>query len=179
MDQTYIRAGKKQAFFAKYLATFVSGGLAVALPVLLNLLLNAVVCPYSVPRITDSVYFTSDGYFLSTVYYTHPWVYGMIWCGMEFLWGGVTACLCFLMGSRSRLLITIIVGPFVFYYLLGLLSEYVIRFTGVYLMFSPMYLAMAASLNPNPEWLEFLYLGIFFLLSFGVGYWQVKKHELA
>ncbi len=179
MDQIYIRAGKKQAFFAKYLATFVSGGVAMALPVLLDLMLNAMVCPYSIPRITSRVFFVSDGYFLSKLFYTRPWLYGLAWCGMEFLWGGVTACLCFLTGSRSRLLITIVVAPFVLYYLLGFLSNYVIRLTGVYLMFSPIYLAMAASFNPNPEWLEFLYLGIFFLLSFSVGYWQVKKHELA
>lgn len=179
MDQIYIRAGKTNTFFAKYLAVFVSGGLAIALPVLLNLLLNAMVCPYVVPKATLGVLWVSDGYFLSTLYYTHPWVYGFIWCGMEFLWGGVTAGLCFLVSSRTRLLVTVVLVPFALYFLMGYVQTYVARLTGSFLLISPMYLAMAATFNPNPEWLEFLALGILFLLSFGAGYWQVKKHELA
>lgn len=179
MDQIYIRAGKKQAFFAKYTTVFVSGGLAVALPVLLDLLLNAMVCPFVVPKAADSFYFVSDGYFLSTLYYTHPWIYGLIWCGMEFLWGGVTAGLCFLVSTHTRLFVTVVLVPFALYFLMGYVQTYVVRLTGRYLLISPLYLAMAATFNPNPEWLEFLALGILFLLSFGAGYWQVKKHELA
>lgn len=179
IDQIYIRTGKEQAYFAKYLAAFVSGGLAVALPVLLDLLLNAMVCPYIIPEVIDGIYFVSDGYFLSTLYYTHPWVYGFIWCGMEFLWGGVTAGLCFLVSTRTRLLVTVVLVPFALYFLIGYVQTYVTQLTGSFLLISPLYLAMAATLNPNPEWLEFLALGVVFLLSFGVGYWQVKKHELS
>ena len=79
-DQIVYRVGRKKYFFAKYLAVFVSGGLALMTPLLFDLLANALVCTYWVPNVTYYLTLVFDGHFLSTLYYTQPWLYALLWC---------------------------------------------------------------------------------------------------
>ena len=90
-DQIVSRVGRRTYFVSKYAAVFVSGGAAVALPVLADLLANALVCPYCVPEAVTSVTPITNGYFLSRLFFTSPWAFALLWCCVEFLWGGVTA----------------------------------------------------------------------------------------
>lgn len=178
------RVGRRTYFVSKYAAVFVSGGIAVALPVMMNLLLNALVCPVCMPKVTARVVAIFDGYFLSELYYTNPWIYAAVWCAMEFLFGGTAACLCLTVGTKLRHQAMVVLMPFALLCVLEgainvVIKPALVRIHEFNLELSPLLLAQASSLNANPEWYVFTVLGLLFVITAGVGYWQVVKHELA
>lgn len=178
-NQIASRTGAKTYYVAKYIAVFVSGGLAVGVPMLLNLLANALVCPYAV--ISSSFGIVLNGHFLSELFYTNPWAYGLVWCCMVFLSGGVAACLCFVVGTKLRHGVMVMLTPYAIYVVLNSLISNLEQSVWMenYLALSPLALIRATPGHYNPEWLVFGILGLLTLISFGVGYWQVVKHELA
>lgn len=178
-NQIASRVGAKTYYVSKYIAVFVSGGLAVGVPMLLNLLSNALVCPYE--KISAAFGKVDNGCFLSELFHTNPWAYGLIWCGMTFLCGGVAACLCFVVGTKLRHSVMVMLTPYAFYAVLNSLLvnlESTVLKDNHYCL-SPLYLIQSAPGHYNPGWLIFSILGLLTLISFGVGYWQVVKHELA
>jgi len=177
MYQYSTRAGKKQFYISKYVACFLSGGLAVAIPILFNLLTNALICPYALPNVTNSVSPIRNGCFLSELYYTAPWMHALIWCFVDFVWGGVAACLCFLLGKKSRFQVVVIVFPFLVFYIWDVLYNFFSSQLGYYVALSPMELTQAATLNPNPEWAVLLVIFIVGIIGAFAGYWRVVKSE--
>lgn len=178
-NQVASRSSRKRYFYSKYIAVFVSGGLAVSIPLLFDLLTNALVSPDAVPDVTLMIQPISNGCFLSGLYYTHPWVFALIWCFVDFLWGGVAACTCFLVGAKIRLQVIVMLVPFMIFVLLDGLNTTVRRFMLLYQTFSPLQLAQPITMSANPGWVVFSVMGVLFLLTVTVGYWQVVKHELA
>lgn len=178
MYQYVTRGGRKRFFAAKYIAVFVSGGVAVSIPVLADLLLNATICPDDSLLFMNMITTIENRSFLSTLFYTHPWAHAIIWCGMEFLWGGAAAVLCFLVGTKLRFSVMAMLTPFVIFYVLSVISINIIRITGTNLMINPLYLAMAAPSGMNPGWLIFSVMGVCVLISLISGYWQVVKCDL-
>lgn len=178
-NQIASRTSAKTYFVSKYITVFISGGLAVAVPLLLNLLVNALICPYA--KISPIFNMVSNGYFMSELFYTSPWAYGLLWCVVVFLCGGVTACLCFVVGTKLRYGVMVMLTPYALYVALDALYASLAPTVLVDNPFilSPLHLVKAMPGNLNPEWLVFSFLGGLTLISFGVGYWQVVKHELA
>ena len=180
-DQIVSRVGRKAYFVSKYVAVFVSGGAVVALPVLANLLATALVCPYYVLDVADHITPITNGFFLSRLFYTAPWVFALIWCCVEFLWGGVVSCICLMLGTKFRHQAMALLTPFIVFILLESVCSQLMRSDALgngYYELSPLQLAMAAPLSENPGWLLFSYLGFFFALTFICGYREVVKREL-
>lgn len=175
--QTVSRIGNRSCFVAKYVAVFVSGGLAVSIPVLFNLLVNAVICPYVVPDVLNLIQI-SDGYFLSELYFTVPWAYALIWCGVDFLLGGAAAGLCFIFGAKLRFQVMTILTPFAILMVLDGIYSAIYKRTYWNLELSPLQLAAAVPRHANPEWVVLTAFITLSIAGFGIGYWQVVKHEL-
>ena len=178
-DQIVCRVGRKKYFFAKYLAVFVSGGLVLMAPLLFDLLANALVCTYWVPNVTYYLTLVFDGHFLSTLYYTQPWLYALLWCGMTFLWGGAAACLCLTVGTWPKLRSVVTILPFIVLMAVDGVIAVLPAYAKGKLELSPMLLVRCAPPHMNPGWLEFLALSVLTIFSLALGYWQVVKHELA
>lgn len=179
-NQVVTRIGTKKYFVAKYMAVFISGGLAIAIPVLVNLLINALVCPYCVPSVVMSLTSITNGYFLSELYYSNPWSFGILWCGVEFLWGGTIAASCLAVGTKFRHQVMVVIFPFVSLLIMDALSS-VLASMGLMgnIEISPLRLAQAAPDSANPTWIVFSVIGICILVSTIFGYWQVVKREFS
>lgn len=178
-NQIAVRCGARQYYIAKYIAVFVSGGAAVSFPILMDFLLCALVCPYRVVPASLGVSAITNGHFLSQLFYTRPWLHGLIWCGVEFLWGGAAACLCFLLGAKIRIRVVAMIFPFALLLVWNNLEAYLHSLPGWFLNLSPLHLFAADTIHgANPGWLLFSLIGALTCLSFGIGYWQVVKHEL-
>lgn len=179
INQYFVRTTRKTYFTAKYIAVFLSGGIAVSFPVIANLLLNALFCPATVPEVTHLLTAITDGYFLSALFYTHPWCYCLIWCFVDFLFGGMGACLCFLIGHKIRFPVMVMLFPFAILYLLKLLSSVVRQLTQWNIALTPLDQAIAGTLNANPGWMIFASILLFTSISFAAGLYRVKKYEVA
>lgn len=177
-NQVITKCGRFVYFQGKYIACFVSGGLAVSLPLILNLLLNALICPASTPEVQMLGSSIGNGYFLAKLFYTKPWIFCAAWCIVDFLWGGVAACLCLILGGKIRHSFMVVLFPFtVFFvaksmiYTLNSLFQFPVEL-------SPLDLAKADPLMLNPWWVIFSEITALGAISAVIGYWQVKKHEL-
>lgn len=177
-NQCVSRSNIKEYYFSKYLAVFASGGFVVTFPVAVNLFANALVCPYCVPLVTSKITGIFDGWFMSELFYSQPWAFGFIWLGMNFLLGGVTACLCLTTGTKLYYHFLVILMPFAVYYVTDVLYSMVGKLRYWEHMWSPLHLTRAACFNANPEWLLFGVISALLLISFVLGYRQVVKNEL-
>lgn len=176
--QFAVRENKREYFFSKYLAVFISGGVAVTIPVVTDLLVNALFCPDIKLNNMEMLTAVCNINFQSRLYYLKPWVFAAIWCAMEFLWGGAAASLCFLAGTHWRFPILVVLVPFIILYCTGVIGVTVSQYFDSGLMLNPIQLAMAVPWGGNPEWLVFTVLGGMILLSLGVGYRRVVKHDI-
>lgn len=119
----YTRTTKKNYLAAKYIVTFISGGIVVIIPWLVNLLLTACVLPSLVP-VGNGMFSINGGRMLDGVYYTHTYLYIMIYLGIYFLYAGVfsTVALAGAYIIENIFLLTLL--PFIVYYGIAILSPY-------------------------------------------------------
>ena len=88
-----VRTKKSYYLISKYIAVFVSGGSAVALPMLFSFLICAAFLPSMTPEVSYAYtnIFSSDKW--SGLLFTQPLLYVLLYCGVTFLFAGLTACL--------------------------------------------------------------------------------------
>jgi hypothetical protein len=170
-------------YASKYVAVFVSGGLAVALPMLADLLINALICPDHQLDVAMSLGGVYSGSFLSVLFYTDPWIYSFIWCAVVFFSAGAVAGLCFVIGTKLRLQVLVILTPFALLMLWDVIYNNVLyNYLWSYLPqvnidLSPMRMISAVGTRFPEGYMAMLICGIT-ALGAGVGYWQVKRNEL-
>ncbi|MDE7425331.1 MAG: hypothetical protein K2N51_16865 [Lachnospiraceae bacterium] len=108
-----IRTGKVQYYLSKYIALFLSGGLAMVIPLLFNFLLTAMFVPAITP---DPYYITAYGIisssFLSEFFYTSPFIYVFLYMLVDFIYGGLIACLCFAFATFVKNQVIVVLLPF-------------------------------------------------------------------
>ncbi len=108
----YTRVSRKDYLTAKYLAAFLSGGLAVVLPLVLNLLCALVL----LPNLTPQSVFAHNGICAASlfyqIYFSHPAVYIVIFLCLDFVMGGVWACTALACSFLSDYKIVVAVCPF-------------------------------------------------------------------
>lgn len=177
-----IRSGRTPYSLAKYIALFLSGGLAMVIPLLFNFLLAALFFPAVKP---DPAYLTAYGIsassFLSMLFYSHPFGYVCVYLWLDFVFGGLIACLCFAVSVlvKNRIVVTLL--PFFLLVGFRYLCESFLytSSTVIYTELSPM-----AFLRPAPTVYDtnvsvILAWGIaLFLLTFLTTVVRGRRHEI-
>ena len=181
-NQIVSRIGRKKYFIAKYSAVFVTGGLVVALTVLAALLADAMVAPYWKVHIS-LLEVIHSGAFLSTLYYTHPWLHILCWCGVLFFIGGCTACLTFFAWTGLRLRALTAVIPFAIYFVIAtvasrLISAGFIPYSDFVQKFSNVLFMVQVQSSAYPGFWALIMAGIITVITLIAGYFQVVRHEL-
>lgn len=95
---------------SKYVATFISSGLVIAIPLIINLLSVLMFVPAITPDSVYDIYYGVFSYnFLGDVFYTVPILYDLIYILMIFLFCGLIGCLgySFAVLFKSRILAVI------------------------------------------------------------------------
>ena len=118
----YIRCEKWKYLTAKYIAVFLSGGTAVVLPILLNLILTACMLPSLVP-VPNSRFIGGGDAFMKDIFYTQPYLYMLIYLIICFIYGGIFASLGLACTTFFDYAFFIIIFPFGIYYGLKLFSQ--------------------------------------------------------
>ncbi len=87
------RVPKRRYFLSKFAATFLCGGLAVVLPLMVNLALTAVCLPSHLPQIVTGMYSIDATAVLADLFVTHPYGYIFLYLIFNFAFFGFLAAL--------------------------------------------------------------------------------------
>jgi len=151
-----LRSGKPRYYFSKYVAMFVSGGLAMVIPLLLNFIITAMFVPAVYP---DPSYITGYGIFtasiLSKAFYTNPFLYVFLYLLVDFVFCGLITCLCFALATFIKNRVVVVLMPFfillAFRYICT--SFIYVSSTTVYKELSPMFFLHPVPPAYNTTWL--------------------------
>lgn len=99
--QTVTRIGRRRYFTAKYLVSFISGGMIFVGALVLDFMLLGTFSPAFWPSPDDLASPASPFTFGSVAFYQSPYLFVLMWCGVAFLWGGAMAS----MGTAAGMLI--------------------------------------------------------------------------
>ncbi len=167
-EQLQIRCGRKLYYRMKYFVTFLTGGVVILFPLLINLFLTAMFVPARKPDVMYDMYFgVFFNDFLSDIFYVHPLLFVGIYLLIDFIYGGLFACMGLWFSSFVKKKIAVLVFPFltclVLHYATALLNY------KVYVQISPLCFLHAVCID-NPAhpviiWGEALFL--FFLTYVG------------
>ena len=87
----FVKTRKKYYFYAKYIAVFLTGGVAVVAPLLLNLAFTACVLPSLIPQASAGTFPIFSLSMWSELYYTHPYMYTFAYLVIIFVFSGFMA----------------------------------------------------------------------------------------
>ena len=165
------RVEKKIYFKAKYLAFFLSGGVAVVAPLLLNLVLSSMFMPAFIPD-NGTVGTISPTTMAYEVFFTHPLIYVLMLIVIDFIFAGVIATLVLSYTYFTEHRFGVMIVPFVFYFFIYSLTNLIDK-TDYSLFFM---LNGGANNNYLPVYI--LYFLLFFILSYVIFMWKGKKQDV-
>ncbi len=109
----FLKTEKRNYFVSKYIAVFLSGGCAVVLPLLLNLVLTAATLPSLIPQPGAQTFGIFSADMWSGIYYSHPYAYVFLYLLIIFLFGGFLAVLGLVVSFFVQNRFLVLLAPFV------------------------------------------------------------------
>lgn len=108
------RVGRRRYFSAKLIAAFASGGAVVALTLLFSLVITAAIVPaIAIQPYNEMYYGVSHGDMLSSMAYSHPLLYALVYIGIDFLLAGCFACLPIVVSLYSEKRVAALIVPYI------------------------------------------------------------------
>ncbi len=155
------RCSIKDYLISKYIAVFLSAGIAVSIPIIVNFIATAAVVPCLVPQASTFLFSISARSAFDKIFYTTPFVYFLIYLVIDFVIAGLFAgiALAVVIITKNRYVAVIL--PFAVY----LALYFIAGVTGI-LSLSPFELARAAQIEPF-SFIRFAgYIAILFAATF-------------
>lgn len=176
-----VRSGKTTYFLSKYIAVFISGGLAMVIPLVFNFLLAALFFPAVTP---DPVNSTTYGVFFSSLmaplYYTMPLLYVCFYLCIDFLFCGLIACLSYAVTSFVRQRVIVVILPL--FLLLAFHYSRQFVYTSpqvVYKEISPMYFLRPVAAAYQASWAVIVVeMAVLLLITLCLSMIWERRHEI-
>lgn len=112
LKNIYTRMPRKQYLTNKFLVAFLSGGTAVAFPLVLNLLCSMIFVPNLLPPVIHPLNFINPTRFLYELYFSYPLLYIGIFIVLDFLLGGMFSCIALAASYLSDYKVIVGITPF-------------------------------------------------------------------
>lgn len=120
MAQMILRETRGQYLRKKLIAVFLSGGLVITIPVILNIMLVALYFPAYTPDLNLNIYYAVQPFsFGSRLFYEIPWLYLCVRVAVIFWYGGVAASISMAVTFFTRNRFVILFSPMLFFLLLN------------------------------------------------------------
>lgn len=110
-----IRAERKSYLRAKFAAAFLSGGTAFVVPLLVSLGVCAVLFPSLQPWPSTTYSTVSAFSAFYEVFYTHPYLYILIYLILDFIYAGIMAVTALAASSFTDYKFMVLITPFIIY----------------------------------------------------------------
>lgn len=112
LKNIYTRMPRKQYLTNKFLAAFLSGGTAVSIPLGLNLICSLIFLPNLLPPTIHPYNFINPTRFLYELYFSRPFLYIGFFVVLDFLLGGMFACIALAASYLSDYKVIVGIVPF-------------------------------------------------------------------
>ena len=179
INQIVSRVGKKKYFISRYFITFLSGGMILVLPLLLNLLLGMTFRNLALPDPLYPYFNMGNCNFLGSLFYTHPLWFCILYLLTDFAFGGALACLCMTLSYFIRGRVLALPIPFLLLLVWDhISSSYLVKEDTVYTA-SVLRMAHPGPIgyyNPGPAFL--LVICGMLLITVFITIWKVKKSDI-
>ena len=135
------KTGKKKYYCAKYVAVFLSGGVAMVLPLIFNFWMTLLLVPAILPDVTMNMFYgVFGGSFLAELYYTVPFLYVAIYLFIDFVYCGFLVCICMAVSGIVRQKWGVVLIPFLLLLFVHVITDYIYSDPSVaYKELSPLY----------------------------------------
>lgn len=110
-----VRTSKKKYYLSKYIVVFVTGGIVVVLPLLLNLTLSAMVLPSITPEVVASHFLIRETSMWYGLFYSHPYIYIFLFLLIDFVFSGLFATLALAADIFAEYRVIALLSPFLIY----------------------------------------------------------------
>lgn len=163
-------------YLSKYISVFVSGGMAVTIPLLFNLLTSAMFLPAVKPDIMYLTYYcVMQTHIWSELFYTHPFAFVFLYLLLDFLFYGLIATMSLALSYFANNKLAVIIIPSI----VLLIFHYVRNSFNLDYEISPIYFLHSIPINYNANGMIILFEGvIIFLLTFGTTIFMARKAKL-
>lgn len=160
LKNIYMRISKKEYLLVKYIVTFLSAGIAVILPLMLNLICSLMLLPNLVPTPAYVQNQVNPMVVFYTLFYLYPILYTFIYFVFIFFMAGIFACIGLVASFLTDYKIILLICPFLIQLIIHVVctiigkSEYSCVFW------------QQPGFGVVSLWIVFFYLGIGFLSTF-------------
>lgn len=121
-----VHTGKNQYYLSKYIATFISGGLAIAIPMVFSFFLAHLFLPVVMPLPENmELYAVWAESFMSWFYYNTPYLYVLLYIIIDFIFAGLLACITMAVTTVVRQKWIVVIIPLFFCLIVDFLSKFV------------------------------------------------------
>lgn len=135
----FSRVERRSYYASKWLATFVSGGVVSSLPFALNFLLFLTVYPVVDPVIGSGHCVAGVNAIFSSVYFSHPLAWVVLWICVLFVAGGLMATLGLAVTPLTEYRLVVHVLPFLFLYIVAMaLGAFGLGRLGLFTLIDPL-----------------------------------------
>lgn len=161
---------------SKYFAVFISSGLTITIPLLLDFLIILLFVPAIYPdSVYDIYYGIFSNNFMADIFYGKPFVYVMIFLLLCFVFCGLFGCLGYSISTLIKSKAVAVIAPSAMTILVEIFKKVTMKKDAIYMEFSPLsFLCPAKSYTTN--WIiiisEFV---ILFLITFSIPVVRLKK----
>ncbi len=176
------RSGKLPYFLSKYAAVFISGGLAMILPLVFNFFLSMLFFPAIVPEVTYcTVYGIFASSLMSGLFYTHPFLYVFFYLCLDFVYCGLLACISLAASAWVRQKWVVVILPLFFCLAItyGQRFIYTSPTTVQYKQISPLYFLHPIELQHPASWSVILIsAAVIFIVTLSIHLLWEGRHEI-
>lgn len=123
-NQLLMRGGVKNYLWSKYLAVFITAGTAVTIPLLLDLMITMTCIPALRPQPGTMVFPVSEGDFMGSLFYTHPFLYVFFYLLLLFCLAGILASVSLAVSVFVTGKYLVLFIPFIFTLMLESIQEF-------------------------------------------------------
>jgi hypothetical protein len=174
-----VRSGKTPYFLSKYIAVFLAGGLAMVIPLTFNFSLTAMFFPAVTPDVIyDTAYGVFGGSLMSVLYYSTPFLYVLCYLVIDFVFGGLIACISFGISSFVKYRVVTVIVPLFFLLCIHYSRQLIYTsYETQYKEISPLFFLRPVQSAYSASWLIVLaeMLVLFFITALPIMLWERKR----
>lgn len=172
------KCGRKNYIFAKLISAFLSGGSILSFLLISSVLIVALFLPAVPPKVINSMYYpVLHGDIFSTMAYSNPLFFIICYIGLDFIFGGLFACLPVAASFIVKKPVYAVLGSFILIVACSLSRNFFSYLS--YIEVSPIYLMRAIPMsNSSRIWVVAAWFAFYSLLAIPFTIFKGVQYEI-